>query len=122
MSQARDLLLENPKTGAVKPFRDGFDWILFLFSGVLGIPLFINRLPSWGAVFVGLWVVGLGLYWLLPRNWMLGGQLVLALVFFGLQLWLGFYGREQILRAYIARGWRRRERAPKPRQARKRQP
>ena len=60
-----DLLLENPKTGAVKPFRDGFDWILFLFSGALGIPLFLRGLPLWGAVFVALWVVdlapGLGL-------------------------------------------------------------
>ncbi|HEX4112423.1 MAG TPA: hypothetical protein VH020_07790 [Stellaceae bacterium] len=118
----RDLLLENPRTGAVRPFRDGFDWILFLFSGVLGIPLFINRLPQWGALFVGLWIVGVALHWLLPRNWMLGGQLVLAVIFFGLQLWLGFYGRELILKAYVARGWRRRERAPKPRQGRKRQP
>jgi hypothetical protein len=122
VSQARDLLLENPKTGAVKPFRDGFDWILFLFSGVFGIPLFINRLPQWGALFVGLWIVGVALHWLLPRNWMLGGQLALAVIFFGLQLWLGFYGRELILKAYVARGWRRRERAPKPRQGRKRQP
>jgi len=69
----RDLLLENPKTGAVRPFRDGFDWILFLFSGVLGIPLFLRHLPVWGAVFVGLWVVGLVLHWLLPRNLTLSG-------------------------------------------------
>ena len=49
MSEARELLLENPKTGAVRPFRDGFDWILFLFSGVLGLPLFLQGLPLWGA-------------------------------------------------------------------------
>ncbi len=118
----RDLLLENPKTGAVRPFRDGFDWILFLFSGVLGIPLFLRHLPVWGAVFVGLWIVGLALHWVLPRHWMLGGELVLAVVFFALQLWLGFRGRELMLRSYVARGWRRRERAPRPRQGRKRRP
>jgi hypothetical protein len=118
----RDLLLENPKTGAVKPFRDGFDWILFLFSGVLGIPLFLRGLPLWGAVFVGLWIVDLALVWLLPRHWSLGGQAVMAAIFFGLQLWLGFRGRELMLRSYVARGWRRRERAPRPRQGRKRRP
>jgi len=122
VSQVRELLLENPKTGAVKPFRDGFDWILFLFSGVLGIPLFVQRLPRWGAIFVALWVVDLGLVWLLPRNWSLGGQAAMAAVFFALQLWLGFYGRELVLKAHVARGWRRRERAPKPRQGRKRRP
>jgi hypothetical protein len=117
-----DMLLENPRTGAVKPFRGGFDWVLFLFSGVLGIPLFLRGLFLWGGVFVGLWVVGLALVWILPRNWSLVGQVILAIIFFGLQLWLGFHGREQILRAYVARGWRRRERAPKPRQGRKRRP
>ena len=118
----RDLLLENPKTGAVKPFRDGFDWILFLFSGVLGIPLFLRGLPLWGAVFVALWIVDLVLVWLLPRHWSLGGQAVMAAIFFGLQLWLGLRGRDLMLRSYIARGWRRRERAPRPRQGRKRRP
>jgi len=118
----RELFLENPKTGAVKPFRSGFDWILFLFSGVLGIPLFLQGLPQWGAIFVALWVVGLALRWLLPRHWMLSGELILALVFFALQLWIGFRGRELRLKSYVARGWRRRERAPRPRQGRMRQP
>jgi hypothetical protein len=104
---SRELFLENPKTGAVKPFRDGFDWILFLFSGT---------------VFAALWVVGLALRWLLPRHWMLSGELILTLVFFALQLWIGFRGRELMLKSYVARGWRRRERAPRPRQGRRRRP
>jgi hypothetical protein len=122
MSDARELLLENPKTGAVRPFRDGFDWILFLFSGVLGIPLFLQGLPLWGLLFVALWIVDLALVWLLPRPWSLPGQAVMAVIFFALQLWLGFRGREMVLRSYVARGWRRRERAPRPRQDRKRRP
>ena len=119
---SRELLLENPRTGAVKPFRPGFDWILFLFSGVLGIPLFLQRLPIWGGIFIGLWVLDLALVWLLPKNLSLIGQAILFVVFFCLQLWLGFHGREQILKVYVRRGWRRRERAPKPRQGRKRRP
>jgi len=118
----RDLFLENPKTGAVKPIRNGFDWVLFLFSGALGIPLFLQGLPQWGAAFVALWVVGLALRWLLPRHWMLSGELVLALAFFALQLWIGFRGRELMLKSYVARGWRRRERAPRLRQGRRRRP
>jgi hypothetical protein len=119
---SRDLLLENPRTGAVKPFRDGFDWILFLFSGVLGIPLFVQGLPAWGGVFVALWLLDVALFWLLPRSWTLVGQSSLFVVFFGLQLWLGFYGRGLVLKAYVRRGWRRRERAPRPRQGRKQRP
>jgi hypothetical protein len=118
---ARELLLENPRTGAVKPFRYGFDWILFVFSGVLGIPLFIRRLPIWGGLFVGLWAVGFGISRLLP-GWYAHGVIVLAAISFGMQLWLGFYGREMILKGYVRRGWRRRERVPRPRQGRKRRP
>jgi hypothetical protein len=120
---SRDLLLENPKTGAVRPFRDGFDWVLFLLSPALGIPLFWQGLPMWGATFFGLWVAGIGLHYVLPVQLFTVASAVLALVCFCLQLWLGVRGRELVLRAYIARGWRRRERAtPKPRRARKQPP
>jgi hypothetical protein len=119
---ARDLLLENPRTGAVKPFRDGFDWILFLFSPVLGLPLFLQGLPIWGGVFVGLWLLDVAFVWLLPNSWRIEGQVGIFLIFIGLQLWLGFYGREMMLKSYVRRGWKRRERAPKPRQGRKRRP
>jgi hypothetical protein len=122
MVMAAEFLLENPKTGAVKPFRTGFDWILFLFSGVLGIPLFLQGLPIWGGVFVLLWLADFALIHFAPKSFSFGAQAAVAAVFFALQLWLGFYGRGQIVKAHVARGWRKRERAPKPRQARKRRP
>jgi hypothetical protein len=119
---ARDLLLENPRTGVVKPFRLGFDWSLFLFSGLFGIPLFVRGLPVWGAVFLGLWLIDLAIVFYAPIEWSLAAQAVVSVVFFALQLWLGFYGRDRILQRHLARGWRRRERAPRPRQGRKRRP
>jgi len=122
----RDILLEHPGTGAVKPIRPGFDWILFLFSGVLGLPLFLQGLPIWGAIFVALWVADLAIVWLGPESWRLPAQAVIAATFFALQLWLGFFGRGLIVKAYLARGWRKRDRArtatPKPRRDRKRPP
>ncbi|MGH6990033.1 MAG: hypothetical protein ACREFD_17805 [Stellaceae bacterium] len=119
---SRELLLENPRTGAVKPFRHGFDWVLFLFSPVLGLPLFLRGLPIWGGVFVGLWLLDLALGRLLPMSWRIEGQLPIFAVIFALQLWLGFYGRELMLKSYVRRGWKRRERVPKPRQGRKPRP
>jgi hypothetical protein len=117
-----ELLLENPRTGAVKTFHSGFDWILFLFSGVFGIPLFLRGLYFWGGVFVALWIIDIAAALLAPLRWNLIAQVAVAVIFFALQLWLGFFGRERIVKAYVARGWRKRDRIPRPRQARKRRP
>ena len=117
-----ELYLENPRTGRVKQVRAGFDWILFLFAGLFGIPLFLRGLPYWGAAFVALWLVDLALVFLAPAQWSLAAQAVVAAVFLAAQLWLGFYGRELTVKSYIARGWKKRDRAPRPRPPRKRRP
>ena len=117
-----ELFLENPRSGAVKHVRAGFDWILFLFSGVFGIPLFLRGLHYWGAAFLALWAIDIALVFMAPPLWGLMPQAAVAAIFFVLQLWLGFYGRELTVKAYIARGWRKRDRAPRPRPARKRRP
>ena len=49
--------MKNPKIGEIKEVKVGFSWILFLFSGFFGLPLFLRKLYVWGGVFLALWVV-----------------------------------------------------------------
>ncbi len=96
--------LENPETGEIRQVRIGFAWTLFLFSSVLGVPLFLRRLYLWGAAILALWAVNL----LVVK--FAGGPAameegVLCAVFFGLQLWLGFKGNAITVKTYLRRGW-----------------
>jgi hypothetical protein len=49
--------LVNQRSGEHKNVKVGFSWVLFFFSGILGIPLFLRRLHVWGAVFLVLWIL-----------------------------------------------------------------
>lgn len=49
--------LTNDRTGDVKRVRAGFDWVLFLFSGFFGIPLFLRGLNKYGLAMLGLALV-----------------------------------------------------------------
>ena len=49
--------MTNPKTGEVKEVKVGWSWILFLFSGFFGLPLFLRKLHVWGGIFLILWIV-----------------------------------------------------------------
>jgi hypothetical protein len=48
---------KNPKSGELKPVKVGWSWVLFLFSGVFGIPSFLRQLNGLGAVFLAFWAV-----------------------------------------------------------------
>jgi hypothetical protein len=87
-------ILRNKSTGETKTVKVGFSWILFLFAGCLGIPLFLRRLHVWGAVFLALWIVDvLVAVSASPEQ---GSAIVLTinLIFCGLQIWLGIKGTE----------------------------
>jgi hypothetical protein len=49
------VMLKNEKSGELKEVKVGWSWVLFLFSGFLGIPLFLRRLNGLGLVFLVLW-------------------------------------------------------------------
>ncbi|MDX4060343.1 hypothetical protein Q6A89_07420 [Aliarcobacter skirrowii] len=98
--------MTNPKTGEVKEIKIGWSWILFLFSGFLGLPLFLRKLYVWGGMFLILWIV----YIVAPSLFSseeeaLGLYIILNLIFLGLQIWLGIKGNEMTAKNYLELGW-----------------
>ena len=98
--------MTNPKTGEVKEVKVGWSWILFLFSGFFGLPLFLRKLHVWGGIFLVLW----SLYIIFPSMMQneeeaLSLMILLNLVFLGLQIWLGIKGNEMTAKNYLELGW-----------------
>lgn len=99
------LLLKNPETGEVRRIPQGFAWMLFLFSGLLGLPLLLRGLYRWAAAVCLLWGVdGLVTVFSTGRPRLLLEALVFG-AFLALQLWLGFAGNALTAKAYLGRGW-----------------
>ncbi|RBQ28570.1 hypothetical protein [Aliarcobacter vitoriensis] len=98
--------MTNPKTGEIREVKVGWSWILFLFSGFFGLPLFLRKLHIWGGIFLVLWVV----YLIAPSMMQneeeaLGLMILLNLFFLGLQIWLGIKGNEITAKNYLEFGW-----------------
>jgi hypothetical protein len=97
--------LKPPGGGKLKWIRVGFAWDLFVLSPLLGIPLFLRKLPQWGAVILGLlllWIVLGGILDGRPK-WM--ASVAFAAIFFLIDLFLGFYGNRLTARSYLRHGW-----------------
>ncbi len=90
--------MKNTKTGEIREIKVGWSWVLFLFSGFLGIPLFLRGLNALGAVFLALWVVNI----LIVEEILF---VILAIVSFGLSIWVGIKGNEMTAKNYLERGW-----------------
>ncbi len=97
--------LEHPETGEIRQVPTGFAWMLFLFAGVLGVPLFLRRLPFWGAAILALWLVNLLFVKLADGPAVVMEESAVFAIFFLLQLWLGFHGNKITVRTYLRRGW-----------------
>jgi hypothetical protein len=98
------VMLEKPATGDRKALGVGWNWNFFLFSAFLGLPLFVNGLPIWGAVVLVLW----GLDWALPLitpDATAVAILVPGTILAGLSVFLGYRGNGLIARRYLARGY-----------------
>jgi hypothetical protein len=96
----------NHPDGRQTRLRVGFAWDLFLLTPLFGLPLFLRRLPQWGAAILALWLIDLGAGWLLRGQ--AGAapmQVVLFAAFLLVQLWLGVKGNELTAKALLAHGW-----------------
>ncbi len=97
--------MKNPKTGELKEVKVGWSWILFLFSGVFGLPLFLRKLNVWGFVFLAMWAV----YYLTPETLQqktgVGLDIMWFLVEISLSIWLGIKGNEMTAKNYLDLGW-----------------
>jgi hypothetical protein len=97
---------KNLKTGETKEVKTGFSWVLFLFSGFFGVPLFMRKLNVLGIIFCSLLVIrillGIGDWKAIP------GLVVLAVIIlptiFCLQLWVGAKGNEMTAKNYLRNG------------------
>jgi hypothetical protein len=95
----RRYVLTKTHTGESKAVKVGWSWTCFLFSGVFGIPLFLQGLTRWGVAMVGLWLVGV-----------LGNQFpALLLIFFPLTfaapVFFGLKANELAVKHYLQEGW-----------------
>jgi hypothetical protein len=97
---------KHKPSGKERRVATGFAWDLFLFAGVFGLPLFLRRLPSWGAAVLVLW-----LFVLIISIVRVGAeateiaQLALFAAFLLLQIGLGFYGNRLTARTLLHHGW-----------------
>jgi hypothetical protein len=97
--------LKPPGGGKLKWIRVGFAWDLFVLSPLLGVPLFLRKLPQWGAAMLALLLI----WFVLDR--LLGDQaknlagMILAAAFILIDLFLGFYGNRLTARSYLRHGW-----------------
>ncbi len=93
----------NPRTGELKNVKVGWSWTCFLFSGLLGIPLFLRGLDLWGLI--------MALYWLV---FMLGDHFIgfseitsriLEVASLSVYIFLGIKANEMTAKNYLKQGW-----------------
>jgi len=92
---------KNPKTGELKQVKIGWSWILFLWSPILGLPLFSRKLNGLGFLFLGLFAMN----FICSVIGLLQVPIILFFVFLGLEIWLGIKGNEITAKNYLERGW-----------------
>jgi len=97
---------KHKPSGKERRVSTGFAWDLFLFAGILGVPLFWRRLSSWGAAVLVLWllVVVVGSVRVNAQATETA-QLILFGIFLVLQIGLGFYGNRLTARTLLEHGW-----------------
>lgn len=103
---AINVALQNPATGEIKLVKVGWSWVLFLFSGFFGIPLFRRKLPTWALVFVAINLVTIACQ--VPSNNPAAQLLTILAQLLGLALaiFMGVKGNEITAKNYLAQGFR----------------
>jgi hypothetical protein len=99
-----NVALRNTATGRIRFQKVGWSWSGFFAAELLGIPLFLSGLYSWGALVIALWASDL-LTSDLPLEQELTISLVLMLVGSGLSCFLGAKANALAGRRYLATGW-----------------
>ena len=102
--------LKNERTGEIKDLKVGWSWTLFLFSWFLGLPLFLRKLPIWGAAMLVLCIF----YWVLDALRPGSDQITqiailyffISFVIFGLSIFFGIKGNELTAKNLLENGWK----------------
>ncbi|WP_034627626.1 hypothetical protein [Desulfocurvibacter africanus] len=91
---------KNPRTGELKQVKIGWSWTLFFFSGFLGIPLFMRKLTTWGALMAGLWFLNM-----VTSIYEPDAVAIFTLLFIGFAGFFGAKGNEMTAKNYLDNGW-----------------
>ena len=96
----------NPRNGQIRKVKVGWSWTLFFFAGVMGIPLFVRKLNTWGVVFLALPIINATCQILMAdpitKSAMLFGY---AVTLFALKIWIAMHGNRLTAERYIDAGW-----------------
>ena len=97
--------LFNPMSGESRQVKVGFSWTLLFFSGFLGIPQFLRKLNSWGLVALLSSVMSMQVYSVPNELDRVVLQVMFALLYIGISVWLGICGNRMTALALLERGW-----------------
>jgi hypothetical protein len=97
--------LRNDTTGEVKTLTVGFSWTIFLFSNILGIPLFMRKLYAFGGIMVGIGLMRTMTYSIEDTDLSSIVSIVIFGAGFGLALYLGMKGNELTAKKLLSDGW-----------------
>lgn len=101
-----EVSFQNPKTGETKNVKVGWSWTLFFFASFLGIPLFLRKLNTLGAVFLAVCVMNFVLPEIVQtRDAQLGVSIFLNALIIGLNTWMAIKGNEMTARNLLDLGW-----------------
>ncbi|HUE18485.1 MAG TPA: hypothetical protein VMQ63_01835 [Stellaceae bacterium] len=102
---AAKLGLKPPGGGKLKWIKVGFAWDLFVLSPLFGLPLFLRKLPQWGAVMLALLLADIVVGLLLSGDAASLAGMAITAIYIVLDLYLGFRGNALTARAYLRHGW-----------------
>jgi hypothetical protein len=98
---------KNPQSGEIRQVKVGFSWVLFFFSGFIGLPLFYRGLVTWGVIYAGFWV-----FYMIANlasgssDSAAGFYVLISLVGLLMGIFMGVKGNEITAKSLLARGWR----------------
>jgi hypothetical protein len=98
--------LRNKATGEIKLQKIGWSWTCFLFSPILGIPLFIRKLNVWGTIMLVIWAInfispslsGMAIYSFFV-------MVVIFLIQIGFMIFFGIIANRMAGKNYLEHGW-----------------
>lgn len=100
------IALTHPGNGDTKFVETGWNWNIFWFAGMFGLPLFFRGLAMWGTVMVAIWSMQMATLMLSAASERAAAiHFLLGLASLGLCLYLGLRGNALTARRLFACGY-----------------